>query len=298
MRPRVLTSALFSAIRFHSTSTFPRTLASAAPSSSLSSASSLFKTPADSSSTCPASNLSHHPHHYKPFSSSSSSSSSSPAKPTTTTNNNNNDNMATPINAKAVLDLISNRRTYYALNKELPISKERIQEIVSEAVQQVPSSFNSQSNRVVVLFGAEHDKFWDITTEILKGIVEPANWQATADRQALFKNAAGTILFFEDQTVVSEYQQKFALYKDRFPTWATQSDAMLQFALWTALEAEGLGANLQHYNPLVDERVRSEWDVPASWLLNAQLVFGGRATADPGPKDYAPVEQKVKVFGA
>ncbi|KAI1489405.1 Nitroreductase-like protein [Biscogniauxia mediterranea] len=297
MRPRVLTSALFSAIRFHSTSTFPRTLASAAPPSSLSAASSLFKTTADSSSTCPASNLSHH---HRSFSSSTSTpQSSSPAKPTTTTTTNNNSNMATPINAKSVLDLISNRRTYYALNKELPISKERIQEIVNEAVQQVPSSFNSQSNRVVVLFGAEHDKFWDITTEILKGIVEPANWQATADRQALFKNAAGTILFFEDQTVVSEYQQKFALYKDRFPTWATQSDAMLQFALWTALEAEGLGANLQHYNPLVDERVQSEWGVPASWLLNAQLVFGGRpAGADPGPKDYAPIEQKVKVFGA
>ncbi|KAI0600556.1 Nitroreductase-like protein [Biscogniauxia sp. FL1348] len=287
MRPRVLTSALFSAIRFHSTSTFPRTLAS----SSLSSTSSLFKTPADSSSTCPASNLSHHHHHHhhRPFSTSTSTPQSSPTKPTT--------NMATPISAKSVLDLISNRRTYYALNKELPISKERIQEIVNEAVQQVPSSFNSQSNRVVVLFGAEHDKFWNITTEILKGIVEPANWQSTADRQALFKNAAGTILFFEDQTVVSEYQQKYALYKDRFPTWATQSDAMLQFALWTALEAEGLGANLQHYNPLVDERVQAEWGTPASWLLNAQLVFGGRA-ADAGPKDYAPIEQKVKVFGA
>ncbi|KAI1500537.1 Nitroreductase-like protein [Biscogniauxia marginata] len=269
MRPQVLTSALLSAIRLHSTSTFPRTAATTALRAA--------SYPASLSSninvnTCPAANLPH-----RLFSTTA--------------------NMATPINANSVLDLIKNRRTYYALNKTLPVSASRIQEIVEEAIQQVPSSFNSQSNRVVILFGAEHDKFWNLTTEILKGIVEPANWQATADRQALFQNAAGTILFFEDQTVVADFQQKFALYKAQFPTWATQSDAMLQFALWTALEAEGLGANLQHYNPLVDERVQAEWKVPASWQLNAQLVFGGRA-AEPGPKESADVKTKVKVYGA
>lgn len=42
---------------------------------------------------------------------------------------------------------------------------------------------------------------------------------------------------------------------------------MTQFAIWTALEAEGLGANLQHYNPIVDQKVTATWDVPASWEL-------------------------------
>ncbi len=31
---------------------------------------------------------------------------------------------------------------------------------------------------------------------------------------------------------------------------------------------------LQHYNPIVDEEVHAEWNVPASWKLRAQLVFG------------------------
>lgn len=93
-------------------------------------------------------------------------------------------------------------------------------------------------------------------------------------------------------------QEKFAIYADRFPTWATQSSAMLQFAVWTALEAEGgIGANLQHYNPLVDQRVAAEWKVPADWKLSALLVFGGK-TGEAGAKDYLPADQKFKVFGA
>ena len=101
----------------------------------------------------------------------------------------------------------------------------------------------------------------------------------------------------KDQDVVNGMQEKFALYADRFPTWAGHSDAMLQFAVWTALEAEGLGANLQHYNPLIDNRVAAEWKVPASWKLQAQLVFGGK-TGAAGEKTYAPIESKYKAFGA
>lgn len=74
---------------------------------------------------------------------------------------------------------------------------------------------------------------------------------------------------------------------------------MLQFAVWTALEAEGLGASLQHYNPLVDARVAEEWKVPVTWKLTAQLVFGGRASTEPLPeKTFLPLEEKLKVFGA
>lgn len=72
---------------------------------------------------------------------------------------------------------------------------------------------------------------------------------------------------------------------------------MLQHAVWTGLEAEGFGANLQHYNPLINGEVAKGWDLPATWRLNAQLVFGGRA-GEPGEKEFKPLEQKLKVFGA
>ncbi len=72
---------------------------------------------------------------------------------------------------------------------------------------------------------------------------------------------------------------------------------MLQFAVWTALEAEGLGANLQHYSPLVDAKIAEEWKVPATWKLSAQLVFGGKV-GEAGEKAFGPVEEKLKVYGA
>jgi predicted oxidoreductase (fatty acid repression mutant protein) len=105
------------------------------------------------------------------------------------------------------------------------------------------------------------------------------------------------ILFFESTSSVQVMKDKFPLYADKFPLWATQSDAMHQFALWTALEAEGLGCNIQHYNPLIDERVAKEWNVPKDWVLNAQLVFGTPA-GGPGEKTFVDLGERFKVFGA
>ena len=72
---------------------------------------------------------------------------------------------------------------------------------------------------------------------------------------------------------------------------------MHQFALWTALEAEGLGCNLQHYNPLIDQRVRETWGVDTDWELNAQLVFG-KPEGKAGEKSFKGVEgERVRAFG-
>lgn len=72
---------------------------------------------------------------------------------------------------------------------------------------------------------------------------------------------------------------------------------MHQYVLWTALEAEGLGCNLQHYNPVIDKRLETDYGVPETWSLKAQMVFG-QPTAEPGKKEIGPVEPRMKVFGA
>ncbi|KAH8805643.1 putative nitroreductase family protein [Xylogone sp. PMI_703] len=204
------------------------------------------------------------------------------------------------LSSATVEAVIKNRRTYYALEKSSPISNERIQEIVKNAVLHVPSSFNFQPVRVVVLFGAEHDKFWEAVKTTLKPLVPDATaWAASEARVNGFKAGYGTVLFFESKKVTEAQQAQFPLYAPKFPIWTTQSDAMHQYAVWLALEADGLGANLQHYNPLVDEFVQKTWGIDPDWELNAQLVFGTPvAGKGPNEKTFQPLEDRVKVFGA
>src|SRR5690606_22273637 len=89
-----------------------------------------------------------------------------------------------------------------------------------------------------------------------------------------FAAGAGTILFFEDQDTVKHMQEQFPLYADNFPIFSEQSGGMAQFAVWTALANVGIGASLQHYNPLIDAEVAKTWNLPASWKLRAQMPFG------------------------
>jgi predicted oxidoreductase (fatty acid repression mutant protein) len=67
-------------------------------------------------------------------------------------------------------------------------------------------------------------------------------------------------------------------------------------AVWTGLESLGFGANLQHYNPLIDAGVAKQWDLPSDWRLVAQMVFGSPEDVA-GEKVQKPVEERVKVFG-
>jgi predicted oxidoreductase (fatty acid repression mutant protein) len=191
--------------------------------------------------------------------------------------------------------VIENRRSIYAIGKESPISNEEIQSIVEHAVKHVPSPFNSQSARVVVLIGEQHDKLWNITRETLRKLVPEANFASTDEKISSFQNGYGSVLFFEDQAVVEGLQEQFALYKDNFPVWSLQSSGMLQFVIWSALEDAGLGASLQHYNPLIDAEVKAQWSLPEKWKLLAQMPFG-KPLADPGEKEFSPLESRVKVF--
>ncbi|WP_044639897.1 nitroreductase family protein [Risungbinella massiliensis] len=196
--------------------------------------------------------------------------------------------------AKSFYQAVEDRRSYYGISKESPISDERIQEVIEHAVKYTPSSFNSQSARVLVLLHDSHNKVWDITKEELRKIVPAENFAPTEEKIASFRNGYGTVLFFEDMSVIESLQKQFALYADNFPVWAQQSNGMLQFVIWTALEMEGLGASLQHYNPLIDAEVQKEWNVPANWKLIAQMPFG-KPAMEPGAKEFQPLEDRVKV---
>ncbi|CAG9613675.1 hypothetical protein BACCIP111899_02894 [Bacillus rhizoplanae] len=190
---------------------------------------------------------------------------------------------------------VADRRSIYAISKEAVVSDERIQEVVNHAVKHTPSSFNSQSARVVVLLGEQHDKLWNITRNTLKEIVPADQFSSTEEKMTAFGNGYGTVLFFEDNSVIEYLQENFALYKDNFPVWSQQSSGMLQFVIWTSLELEGFGATLQHYNPLIDDEVKKEWNIPSNWQLIAQMPFG-KPVAPANNKEFKPTEERIKFF--
>jgi len=198
------------------------------------------------------------------------------------------------------VDAVKERRTNYQLENNSPIPDSAIEELCKTALKYVPSSFNSQTTRLVLLVKAEHEKLWDFTLEILRAIVPAEAFSSTEEKIKGFRAAYGTILFFEDPEPTKELQTKFAAYADKFPQWSEHTSAMHQFFLWTALEAEGFGANLQHYNPLIDEKVKAEWGIGKEYKLLSQLVFG-TPKAPPGPRPELvklhPIEYTFKSFG-
>ena len=100
------------------------------------------------------------------------------------------------MSAAPFLEAVAKRRSYYPLEKKSPISDARIQEIIKETLLHVPSSFNSQSTRIVLLVKSEHEKFWDIAIEVLKGIVPADAFAATEQKLTMFKGAYASVSLF------------------------------------------------------------------------------------------------------
>ena len=144
-------------------------------------------------------------------------------------------------------EALAHRRSYYALSNKSLVSNEEIEEIVKFAVKNIPSAFNSQSTRVVLLLGDQHTKLWNIVKDTLREIVSAEAFKSTENKiDKSFASGYGTVLFFEERMIVEGLQKSFPTYQDRFPVWSQHTSAMHQLAVWTMLEDAGFGASLQH----------------------------------------------------
>ena len=193
-----------------------------------------------------------------------------------------------------IYEAMEHRRSRYALDANTTVSDERIEEIVGECLVQTPSAFNSQTARVVALFGESHEKLWSIVMETLRARVPADKFAGTEAKINGFAAAHATLLFFEETDTVKALQEQFPSYADNFPLWSLQASGMAQVNVWTALSSEGLGVNIQHYNPIIDDEVARTFDVPASWKLISQMVVGN-PVAEPGPIAKKPVSERLVV---
>ncbi|MBA5813583.1 nitroreductase family protein [Leuconostoc lactis] len=194
-------------------------------------------------------------------------------------------------------DLQTKRRSIYALGRQVTQTPEALYDLVKSAVKQSPTSFNNQSVRAVVLMGDAHQKLWDMTAQRLQQEVpdEAAYQQTLAKINHAFKAGFGTVLFYTDTDVVKMYEEQIPLYAENFYDWSEQGHGMAEYATWLALTEAGLGASLQHYNPLIDEAVAAAFDIPDNWRLRAQMPFGSIEAAA-SEKDMMSDAERFKFF--
>lgn len=91
--------------------------------------------------------------------------------------------------------------------------------------------------------------------------------------------------------MVRALQEQFPACAENFLFGQTKPTGMLQISVWTALAEQNISANLQHYNPIIDETVREMFNLPESYKLIAQMPFGNIVN-DAAPKREKKISLK------
>lgn len=190
------------------------------------------------------------------------------------------------------MDAVSERRSEYMLSGDIEQDENEIIGMIGKVSSEVPSAYNCQSARAFMLFGDDHRRLWRIVADSLIAKIGEERFESTRPKIEGFSNAAGTILFYEVDAVTQGLIEKYPSYAKHFPNWAEQGNGILQFAIWTGLRDMGLGANVQHYNPLIDDEVARVFGIPEGYRLIAQMPFGRIVRSAP-KKPRLPSDETV-----
>ena len=152
-----------------------------------------------------------------------------------------------------------------------------------------------QDIQAIILTGDNHRKLWDeIVHDTLKGIVPPEAFKRTEVKLNTFSQGAGTILLFRNLDVIEQTKRDFATYAHEVDSWSWQNLGIVLVNIWNSLAEVNVGANIQHYNPLIDDKVKATWSVPDNLQLVGQMVYGGIASR-PGVKARKSGDELVRI---
>ncbi|KAK4688015.1 uncharacterized protein P7C73_g2090, partial [Tremellales sp. Uapishka_1] len=203
-------------------------------------------------------------------------------------------------------EAVAKRRTNYNLTAESTLSNEQLQSLVHKAIKDSPTAFNMQTGRIVLVTGEKHKELWEevVKKTFFKTLGGDEKQIGFYDSKITkeYTSGYGTVLFFEDQAALEGWCEKMPHFAGAFRTWADNSNGMLQYVVWTALEAEGMGASLQHYggySPETGAAFAKFFDIPTTWKSTAMIPFG-IANGPPGKagteKAFDSLEARVKTF--
>lgn len=209
--------------------------------------------------------------------------------------------MAGPISTDQFLAAAKHRRTVYGLKKQSTVSDNRVREIIEQVLSFAPSSYNTQPLRVVLATGDKHTALWDAIIAAAEPILKGAGagaWEKMSGVFQMHKGAYGSVAFFDSADAIAEAGKTHASAAHMFEEFSLHSSGMAQILVWSALELEGLGANLQHLNaiPPVEVAIKKFLAVPDDWKLRAHLNYGDEAQPHPEVPNKLPINDVLKTL--
>ncbi len=192
-------------------------------------------------------------------------------------------------------DSLTRRRSIYALGHTRIVTDFCLEDTLKDCLKNCPTPFNAQSARLVLLLNQQHTNFWKLVLQKVLAVTPLGKKDSTAQKINSFAAAYGTILFFEDLSVLEQLQKDFPLYQKNMHDWTFEANGMLQYMVWQALAENEIGASLQHYNELIEEDVKKMLGLPDSWKILAQMPFGS-IEKTPAEKTFLPLENRFKIF--
>lgn len=196
-----------------------------------------------------------------------------------------------------IKELMAKRHSEYALAPEWVAPQKDVEEVLAGVLQLIPTHFNAQTVRMVLLTGEAHQHHWKLIEEILIDQIgeDKYNKSTRAKIEGSFASGAGTVLFFDDTQTTKHLMEQFPTYKHNFPLWAQQVQGSHQYGVWLGLTALGFGASLQHYTGMADDKIKEQVGVPQEWEFIAHMPFG-KILKPAEAKDKKPLSETLKVI--
>lgn len=192
-----------------------------------------------------------------------------------------------------LVELAQQRRSVYDIGTNTDVTAQDVYGKLAELAPELPSAFNAQTTRIVVVSGEAHLKVWDIIDATQQAGISAELYAGLAPRFARAKKGLGTVLLFEDRASVEAMPtspQRRECYKEN-------NHGIAVFAIGLILTELGLGASLQHHNigyeQGFDKEIREYLELPADWELLAEMPFGS-IEATPADKPKISVAEQVR----
>lgn len=133
------------------------------------------------------------------------------------------------------LKALTVRRSIYTLAAKSHVPDERLAAVVKHTLLHVPSAFNVQTARCLLLLGREHQKLWDMVSDILKPTFPPQAWEFFGPKIQGYRNGYGTCIFFDDMTAWNKIEQnigpqRWAGVSTMAEEWTQHSAGMHHYA--------------------------------------------------------------------